>query len=109
MVNKWLPDCAANACLGGLRHPYCENMTKSVLLRIIVGAFAVTALLLLAAWAAGAFVGLSGHGAAALILGTVLSMGLGIGLMVAVFASSRSGHDESVSDIARPDDRQNDR
>jgi len=84
-------------------------MMKSVLLRIVAGAVAITALLLLAAWAAGAFVGLSGHGAFAMILGTVLSMGLGIGLMVAVFASSRSGHDESVSDIRQPNDQRNDK
>jgi hypothetical protein len=80
-------------------------MTKRVLIRIVAGAFALTALLLVAAWIAGAFVGLSGHGIAALILGTVLSMALGIGLMVAVFASSRSGHDETISDVTAQRDR----
>jgi hypothetical protein len=83
-------------------------MTKSVLARIVGGAFALTAVLLFVAWVAGAFVGLSGHGIAALILGTVFSMALGIGLMVAVFASSRSGHDETISDVTRPHDKPDD-
>ena len=36
----------------------------------------------------------SGHGIAALILGTLFSLGLGIGLMALVFYSSRHGYDE---------------
>ena len=86
-----------------------KNMTKSIFARIVAGAFAITVLLLLAAWAAGAFVGLSGHGTAALTIGIVLSMALGIGLMVAMFASSRSGHDDNVSELTdlsdKPDER----
>lgn len=82
-------------------------MTRSIILKIVFGSIGVTVLLLLAAWALGAFAGLSGHGVAALILGTVFSMALGIGLMVAVFASSRSGHDDMISD-ATPNDGQKD-
>jgi Na+-driven multidrug efflux pump len=81
-------------------------MTRSILVRIILGACAITALLLLCTWLVGGFVGLSGHGVAALIIGIVVSMFLGIGLMVAVFASSRSGHDdaagESTASFKRP-------
>lgn len=80
-------------------------MTRAVVLKIFFGALGVTVLLLLVAWALGAFVGLSGHGVAALILGTVLSMALGIGLMVAVFASSRTGHDDAIADVTRQLDR----
>lgn len=83
-------------------------MTRSVFLKIVGGAFGVTALLLLIAWAAGAFVGLSGHGVAALVLGTVFSMALGIGLMVAVFASSRSGHDDTIAGITFASDKHDD-
>lgn len=77
-------------------------MTRAVVLKILFGALGIVVLLLLVAWALGAFVGLSGHGIAALILGTVLSMALGIGLMVAVFASSRTGHDDTIADVTRP-------
>jgi len=80
-------------------------MSRTTLLKIALGAGAVTILLLLCAWLAGAFIGLSGHGVMALILGTVISMFLGIGLMVAVFASSRSGHDEAASDYSARDDK----
>ena len=80
-------------------------MTRSILTKIILGAAAITALLLICVWLVGGFEGLSGHGVAALFVGTVASMFLGIGLMVAVFASSRSGHDEAASDHAtRSDD-----
>jgi hypothetical protein len=84
------------------------GMTRSILIRIILGACAITALLLLCTWLAGGFAGLSGHGVAALIIGIVASMFLGIGLMVAAFASSRSGHDdvagERTASLKRPDE-----
>lgn len=83
-------------------------MTRAVVLKILLGSLGVAVLLLLVAWALGAFVGLSGHGVAALILGTVLSMALGIGLMVAVFASSRSGHDDAIANVTRPRDTPDD-
>ena len=38
---------------------------------------------------------MSGHGIAALVIGTLLSLGLGIGLMGLVFYSSRHGFDET--------------
>lgn len=83
-------------------------MTRAVVLKILLGSLGVAVLLPLVAWALGAFVGLSGHGVATLILGTVLSMALGIGLMVAVFASSRSGHDDAIADVTRPRDTPDD-
>ncbi len=39
---------------------------------------------------------ISGHGIFALVLGVLLSLGLGIGLMFLVFYSSRRGHDDDV-------------
>ena len=73
-------------------------MTRSIVIKIILAAAAITALLLICTWLVGGFTGLSGHGVAALIIGVVASMFLGIGLMVAVFASSRSGHDEAAAE-----------
>jgi hypothetical protein len=49
-------------------------------------------------WGLDGFAGLSGHGIAALIIGTVLSAGLGVALMGLVFFSARSG----VDDAGRP-------
>jgi predicted phage tail protein len=83
-------------------------MTRAILVKIILGACGITALLLICTWLVGGFAGLSGHGVAALIIGIVASMFLGIGLMVAVFASSRSGHDDAAGDstasFKRPDE-----
>ena len=39
---------------------------------------------------------ISGHGIFALVLGVLLSLGLGIGLMFLVFYSSRHGHDDDA-------------
>ena len=41
---------------------------------------------------------MSGHGIAALVLGVVVTMGLGGGLMWLVFYSARKGHDDDASD-----------
>ena len=56
---------------------------------------AIDVLTILATWLLGGFAGLSAAGAGALIVGVTASFALGIGLMVAVFHSSRSGLDES--------------
>lgn len=45
--------------------------------------------------------GLSGHGIAALFLGALLTVGLGMVLMGLVFSSSRDGLDESVHGTGR--------
>lgn len=53
---------------------------------------------LLAAWAANGFagIGIGLEGTVTLILGVVLTVGLGIGLMALVFQSDRSDHDAVV-------------
>ena len=48
------------------------------------------------AWVQMGDVSLSWHGIVALVLGVLVSLGLGIGLMALVFYSSRSGHDDDV-------------
>ena len=64
---------------------------------------AVSVGLLLAGAAIAAFIWwqvtameLSGHGIVALVLGILLTLGLGVGLMFLVFYSNRRGHDEPV-------------
>ena len=76
-------------------------MNRPAITKLVAGILALTAVLLVLTWVAGGFVGLSGHGAAALILGALLSLAIGIGLMAVIFASSRSGHDQAVHDAAQ--------
>ena len=68
--------------------------------QIVLGTAAVAALTILGAWAFGAFEGLGSGGAFALIIGIVVSYAVGVGLMAAVFYSSRR-HDQAAHDAAR--------
>ena len=61
----------------------------------IVAIFGIMGLLWAFGWADA--LGLNGHGIAALALGTVFTVGLGVGLMALVFHSSRSGRDEDFT------------
>ena len=65
-------------------------------LGFVGGCLGLIAFVLLVLWVSNDFagLGLSGHGVAALILGSVLSSALAIGLMALVFHSDRSGQDE---------------
>lgn len=71
----------------------------------ITGITALTLFGLLAATTAVGFylwtslegVEMSGHGWAAMILGILFSLALGVGLMALVFISSRRGYDDEVS------------
>jgi len=61
-----------------------------------VGATAlVTVAVLIGTYFLGGFEGLTGNGIGALIFGVFASFGLGIGLMVAVFHSSRAYDDQA--------------
>jgi hypothetical protein len=73
--------------------------TPFSLARVIAGTIALALLTIIGAYAFGGFTGLSGSGVMALILGISLSYGLGVGLMVAVFHSSRF-YDESAHNAA---------
>ncbi|WP_368744873.1 hypothetical protein [Desertibaculum subflavum] len=68
--------------------------------RIVLGTVAIAAITILGAWALDAFEGLGGGGAFALIIGIVASYAVGVGLMAAVFYSSRQ-HDQAAHDAAR--------
>ena len=68
--------------------------------RIVAGTFALAVVVILGAWALGGFEGLGAGGAVALILGIMVSAGVGIGLMAAVFYSNRA-HDEAVHNATK--------
>ncbi len=67
---------------------------------LCIGAIAVV---YLALWALGEFSdsGLGVNGIIALTLGTILTIGLGVGLMALTFYSDRSGQDEDVNGAGR--------
>ena len=70
-------------------------MPRSVLYRIIIYVVVLTILVLGGTFLFGGFEGLSGHGVGALIAGVAVSLALGVGLMVLMYASSRE-HDEAA-------------
>lgn len=73
---------------------------KVFLLTMILGGLLAAVMFgLLTDWDASA---MSVHGWIALILGTVLSLGVGGGLMALVFHSARKGYDERIK-IDTPD------
>jgi hypothetical protein len=69
------------------------------LAEIIGGTMLLAALTIIATYLFGGFTGLSAGGVMALILGVTFSYALGVGLMVAVFHSSRF-YDESAHNAA---------
>lgn len=78
--------------------------------RIIAGTILIDVLTLVGTYVFGGFEGLSTGGAMALILGVTFSYALGVGLMAAIFYSSRS-YDEQAHTAARDQfsDRTDDR
>lgn len=68
------------------RDIFAERSITSI---VVVGTLVLSLLTLLATYVLGGFDGLSENGVAALILGVMASFALGIGLMAAVFQSSR--------------------
>jgi hypothetical protein len=74
-------------------------MFAAICVVMTIGIFAIV-------WSTGAFSagGLSGHGLAALIIGSVLSLLLTVALMGLVFYSNRSEVDRDVHDVLRSDD-----
>jgi hypothetical protein len=94
--------------------PFADSRSASParfgLAKIIAGTIFLDALTILGTYAFGGFSGLSAGGAMALILGVTFSYALGVGLMVAVFYSSRF-YDEGAHNAAREHfkDRQEDR
>ena len=70
---------------------------KAVLF-IVAGLVFLAAAIVLGAygWMAGGGTEIGGHGWAALILGVFISVGVGGGLMVLVFFSSRRGYDDAA-------------
>ena len=70
---------------------------KTALLIVCLGALLLAAVgTATYAWVDLGEVDISWHGIAALVLGAVLSLALGVGLMFLVFYSSRHGHDDEA-------------
>ena len=68
--------------------------------QIVFSTACVAVLTILGAWSFGAFDGLGAGGTLALIIGVAASYAVGVGLMAAVFHSSRR-HDQAAHDAAR--------
>src|SRR5262245_17194512 len=79
--------------LSPLRPSQDYLMRRSLTSQVAAGTVAVSVLVLLATYFLGGFDGLTANGVAALIFGVFASFALGIGLMVAVFYSSRKYDD----------------
>ncbi|MBX9829660.1 MAG: hypothetical protein K2Y27_32295 [Xanthobacteraceae bacterium] len=70
------------------------SMGKYALVAILLALLGLTVWWAVAVWNAEGPVEISGHGYAAMILGVVFSLVVGVGLMGLVFYSSRKGYDE---------------
>lgn len=74
----------------------------------VIATLVLSVLVLLATYILGGFEGLTGNGVAALIFGVIASFALGIGLMVAVFYSSRkydeAAHYAAMDQFAKDDE-----
>lgn len=70
-------------------------MKRSDIHKVVIIVLVVAVLLLGGGYAFGAFQGIGWHGIGALVVGVTLSLALGVGLMVLMYASSRS-HDEEA-------------
>jgi hypothetical protein len=75
-------------------------MKRTDFYKVVIIVLVLTALLLGGSYAFGAFEGIGWHGIGALVVGVILSLALGIGLMVLMYASSRS-HDEEAHFAAK--------
>lgn len=93
----------------GHRDPVETGLAHMSLTKIIGGTAALAVLTVVGTYIFGGFEGLSTGGVMALILGVTLSYALGVGLMVAIFHSSRY-YDESAHHAALDhfEDRQKD-
>lgn len=69
-------------------------MRIHALIATLIAFLALAGLMAWWVWRELGDVAMSGHGYAALILGVVISFGLGAGLMFLVFYSSRRGYDD---------------
>ena len=79
-------------------HDKRAGAMKTLILILVLGGLLAAAIFgAAAAWVAMGDSPLSGHGIAALVLGVLASVALGVGLMFLVFYSSRGGHDEDAA------------
>jgi hypothetical protein len=65
-------------------------------LRTVLASVALFIIAYVLLWYAGLFDNLGFHGTVAAVLGVLLTSGVAVGLMTAMFHSNRSHHDEDV-------------
>jgi hypothetical protein len=65
-------------------------------LRTVLASVALFIIAYILLWYAGLFDNLGFHGTVAAVLGVLLTSGVAVGLMTAMFHSNRSHHDEDV-------------
>ncbi len=79
-------------------------MGSKILIAVLVALAGLALWMGIAGWNLESDVQMSGHGYAAMAIGIVASLVVGIGLMTLVFYSSRKGYDEQAGhSAARPD------
>ena len=72
-------------------------MGSKILIAVLVGLALWAGWVGVTGWNLESDVQMSGHGYAAMIIGVVMSLVVGIALMALVFYSSRKGYDEAAS------------
>jgi len=75
---------------------YLEGMGTKLLIAVLVALALLSLWAGVAGWNLETDVEMSGHGYAAMAIGIVASLVVGIGLMTLVFYSSRKGYDEAA-------------
>jgi hypothetical protein len=75
-------------------------MKRSDLIRTALLVISLTLVVVVGAFALGAFRGLSGHGIGALIAGIAISLAVGVGLLALMYVSNRE-HDEKAHFAAK--------
>lgn len=74
-----------------------QGHSTGVVALTLFGLLAATTAVGVYLWTSLEGVEMSGHGWAAMILGILFSLALGVGLMALVFISNRRGYDDQVS------------
>jgi flagellar basal body-associated protein FliL len=76
---------------------------KGGTIAVVIGAVFFTGLAAWVAWYGWTATDaeMSIHGWIALVLGVVFSIGLGVGLMMLMFHSHKSGHDQAADDVQK--------
>ncbi len=87
---------AGQAATGDLSNAYVLFMGAKILIAVLLALVVWAGWVGITGWNLESDVEMSGHGYAALIIGVVMSLVVGIALMGLVFYSSRKGYDDAA-------------